>query len=80
MSERASITLKIAGEPKRIEFDMPAGPVQPAELLPVLRQFSNVMVEAAKAAQLAKARLSRAPVDAELAAGSWRLTGEAAWR
>ena len=48
MSERASITLKIAGEPKRIEFDMPVGSVQPAELLPVLRQFSNLMVEAAE--------------------------------
>ena len=48
MSERASIALKISGEPKRIEFDMPAGPVQPAELLPVLRQFSDAMVEAAE--------------------------------
>ena len=29
MSERTSITLKIAGEPKRVEFDLPGGPVQP---------------------------------------------------
>ena len=48
MNERASITLKIAGEPKRVEFEMPAGSVRPAELLPVLRQFSDVMVEAAE--------------------------------
>ena len=48
MSERASITLKIAGVPKHVEFDMPAGSVQPAGLLPVLRQFSDVMVAAAE--------------------------------
>ncbi len=48
MSERASITLKISGEPKRIDFDMPAGSVRPVVLLPVLRQFSDLMVEAAE--------------------------------
>ena len=48
MSERASITLKIAGVPKHVEFDMPAGSVRPAGLLPVLRQFSDVMVAAAE--------------------------------
>src|SRR5262249_28215730 len=47
---RAFVELKIEGQPKRIEFEMPEGEVRPAELLPVLRQFSNVMVEAAEAA------------------------------
>lgn len=44
----ASITLRIAGEPKTVAFEAPAGPVTPAELLPVFRQFSNAMVELAE--------------------------------
>ena len=44
----ASITLRIAGEPKTVEFDAPDVPVTPAELLPVFRQFSNAMVEVAE--------------------------------
>jgi Fe-S-cluster containining protein len=47
---KAHVELKLDGKPKRIEFDMPEGAVRPAELLPVLRQFSNAMVEAAEAA------------------------------
>ena len=46
MSE--SISLKVSGVPRRIEFEMPAGPARPAELLPVFRQFSNLMVEVAE--------------------------------
>jgi len=44
-----SITLRIAGEPKSVAFTAPEEPVTPAELLPVFRQFSNAMVEAAEA-------------------------------
>jgi len=47
---KAHVELKLDGQPKRIEFEMPEGPVRPAALLPVLRQFSNAMVEAAEAA------------------------------
>ena len=47
---RAFVDLKISGAARRVEFDLPAGPVRPAELLPVFRQFSNAMVAAAEAA------------------------------
>jgi Fe-S-cluster containining protein len=49
-SVKAHVDLKIAGQPKRVEFNLPDGPVRPADLLPVFRQFSNAMVEAAEAA------------------------------
>ena len=45
---KESIALKVAGVPRRIEFEMPDAPARPAELLPVFRQFSNLMVEAAE--------------------------------
>ncbi len=51
MSARVQIELKIDGQAKRVEFDAPRGErVRPATLLPVLRQFSNVMVESAEEA------------------------------
>lgn len=50
MNGKPYVELKISGQPKRIEFDLPEGRVRPAGLLPVLRQFSDAMVEAAESA------------------------------
>jgi Fe-S-cluster containining protein len=46
----AFVELKIAGQPRRIEFEMPEGAARPSALLPVLRKFSDAMVAAAEAA------------------------------
>ncbi len=51
MSTRAQVELKIGGKPWRVEFEAPVSDsVRPAELLPVLRKFSDVMVASAEAA------------------------------
>ena len=46
----AFVELKIAGQPRRVEFDLPAGESRPADLLPAFREFSNAFVAAAEAA------------------------------
>ena len=47
---KAHVDLKISGEARRVEFEVPEGPARPADLLPAFRLFSNAMVEAAGAA------------------------------
>jgi Fe-S-cluster containining protein len=46
---KAHVDLKVSGELRRIEFELPEGGARPADLLPALRQFSNAMVAAAEA-------------------------------